>query len=95
MDALAGQLRAATDLAQHATPAGLDDFAVKEARKPWTLQLAAPLVIAEGQSAFAVCRFQARRPSSRLPRHGGSTDTLAGMATLILAPHDGSNCAEA
>jgi uncharacterized membrane protein YccC len=43
MDALAGQLRAATDLASHATPAGLEEFARREARKPWMLQITGPL----------------------------------------------------
>lgn len=47
LDALAGQLRSALDLAVHATPAGLLAFARQETRKPWRLQL---------QGAFAILR---------------------------------------
>ncbi|MGI8960198.1 MAG: FUSC family protein [Bryobacteraceae bacterium] len=39
MDALAGQIRAVLDLAQHTTPEGLVDFARKEAAQPWKLQV--------------------------------------------------------
>jgi len=40
MDALAGQLRAAIDLASNLTPAGLEAFARRESQKPWNLRLA-------------------------------------------------------
>jgi len=39
MDALAGQLRAAAELARNATPGGENSFAEREARVPWNLQL--------------------------------------------------------
>ncbi len=39
MDALAGQLRSAIDLAAYATPAGIRAFERREARRPWTLRL--------------------------------------------------------
>ncbi len=39
MDALAGQLRAAVDLAGRATPAGEQAFAARQARTPWHLRL--------------------------------------------------------
>jgi uncharacterized membrane protein YccC len=39
MDALAGQLRAALELARNTTPAGENAFAAREARTPWSLQL--------------------------------------------------------
>jgi uncharacterized membrane protein YccC len=39
VDVLAGQLRAVLDLAQHATPEGLVEFARREAAQPWKLQV--------------------------------------------------------
>jgi len=39
MDAMAGQLRSAVDLAAYATPAGLVAFERRESRRPWSLQL--------------------------------------------------------
>jgi len=39
MDTLAGQLRAVLELAQHATPRGLVEFAKQEAAQPWKLQV--------------------------------------------------------
>jgi uncharacterized membrane protein YccC len=39
MDTLAGQLRAVLDLAQHATPEGLAEFARQEAAHPWKFQM--------------------------------------------------------
>ena len=39
MDALAGQLRSAIDLAAYATPAGIRAFERREARRPWMLRL--------------------------------------------------------
>jgi len=38
MDALNGQLRAALDLAENATPTGQAEFAKKEARQPWRMR---------------------------------------------------------
>ncbi len=40
VDVLAGQLRAITELANHAIPAGLEAFAEREAAQPWRLQVA-------------------------------------------------------
>lgn len=45
MDAFAGQIRSALDLATHATPAGVVAFERREARKPWGLQLRGSLAI--------------------------------------------------
>lgn len=45
MDAVAGQLRAASELAGHATVAGLQQFAKREASKPWMLQITGSLAI--------------------------------------------------
>jgi len=39
MEALAGQLRSAVDLAAYATPTGVMAFEQREARKPWSLRL--------------------------------------------------------
>lgn len=39
VDTLAGQLRAAVELSNHALPSGLEEFARREAAQPWRLQL--------------------------------------------------------
>ncbi|MCC6363791.1 MAG: FUSC family protein [Bryobacterales bacterium] len=39
MDALSGQLRSAVDMTAYATPAGMEAFARKESRRPWSLRL--------------------------------------------------------
>ncbi|MGA2420314.1 MAG: FUSC family protein, partial [Candidatus Acidiferrum sp.] len=57
IDALAGQLRAVTDLAAHTTFAGQEAFDAAEARQPWWLRFRGPLVtlranLALGSSAF-------------------------------------------
>ncbi|MGI8741596.1 MAG: FUSC family protein [Bryobacteraceae bacterium] len=43
MDALAGQIRSAMDLALHATPQGETAFARREARRPWALRIGGKL----------------------------------------------------
>ncbi len=43
LDALAGQLRSAAELADHATPAGMEEFARQQARQPWTLRVGGTL----------------------------------------------------
>ncbi len=43
LDALAGQLRSALDLANNSTPAGLADFARREAIQPWQMRLTSRL----------------------------------------------------
>jgi len=45
LDALSGQLRAALELAAHATPAGSLQFERQEAAQPWILRLAGALAI--------------------------------------------------
>jgi len=45
LDALAGQLRFAVELAAHATPGGLTTFESAEAKRPWRLRLAGVLAI--------------------------------------------------
>ena len=45
MDALAGQLRSALELAAHATPAGTVQFERREAAQPWTLRLGGVLAV--------------------------------------------------
>ena len=43
LDALAGQLRSAAELTDHATPAGMEEFARQQARQPWTLRVGGTL----------------------------------------------------
>ncbi|HEV3197344.1 MAG TPA: FUSC family protein [Bryobacteraceae bacterium] len=45
LDALAGQLRSALELATHATPAGSLQFEQREAAQPWTLRLGGALAV--------------------------------------------------
>jgi uncharacterized membrane protein YccC len=45
LDALAGQLRAAMEVAVHATPAGSLQFERREASQPWTLRLEGALAV--------------------------------------------------
>ena len=45
LDALAGQLRSALELAVHATPAGVDEFGRSEAAQPWTLRVTGGLAM--------------------------------------------------
>jgi uncharacterized membrane protein YccC len=62
MDALAGQLRAALDLAVHATPAGLVAFQRGEARQPWSLRLGGTLATLRANLSLqsAACRHAIR-----------------------------------
>lgn len=62
MDALAGQLRAALDLAAYATPAGLAVFERREARKPWSLKLGGTLATLRANLNLksAACRHAVR-----------------------------------
>ncbi|HKE29603.1 MAG TPA: FUSC family protein [Bryobacteraceae bacterium] len=43
IDALAGQLRSAAELAEHSTPAGLLKFARQQSSQPWTLRVGSAL----------------------------------------------------
>ncbi|MBZ5624785.1 MAG: FUSC family protein [Acidobacteriia bacterium] len=45
LDAVAGQLRSAMELASHATPAGSTQFEQREAAKPWSLRIGSALAV--------------------------------------------------
>lgn len=62
MDALAGQLRSAIDLAVSATAAGIADFERREATKPWTLRLRGTMAILRANLSLdsAACRHAVR-----------------------------------
>jgi len=62
LDALAGQLRSALDLAAHASAAGAFDFARREAARPWHLRAADPLAILRANLSLrsASCRHAIR-----------------------------------
>jgi uncharacterized membrane protein YccC len=62
IDALAGQLRAATHLAAYSTPAGRAVFERREAEAPWTLRLAGTLATLRANLSLnsAVCRHAVR-----------------------------------
>jgi uncharacterized membrane protein YccC len=45
LDALAGQLRSALEVAAHATPAGSEQFERREAAHPWTLRVGGALAV--------------------------------------------------
>ena len=62
IDALAGQLRTAVDLMASSTPAGLEAYHRREARKPWTLRLSGALATLVANLSFhsAACRHAIR-----------------------------------
>ena len=62
VDALAGQLRIATEMAAHATPAGLEEFHRSESRQPWRLQLGGTVAVLRANLSLgsAVCRHALR-----------------------------------
>ena len=62
MDALAGQLRAALELAAHATPTGVVSFRRSEARQPWSLRLGGTLATLRANLSLksAACRHAIR-----------------------------------
>jgi uncharacterized membrane protein YccC len=72
LSALAGQLRAAAELAAHSTPAGLTEFARQEARKPWRLRLGG----AVGTLRANLC------PDSGAFRHAVRLAVVVPVATL-------------
>ena len=74
MDALAGQLRSAVDLAAHATPQGRAVFEQREARQPWRLRLAGALATLRANFNLdsAACRH-----AIRLALCVGAGDALA------------------
>ena len=61
-DALAGQFRAVVDLAEHASPAGLDAFAKKESSRPAALRIAGTLATLRANLSLnsAACRHAIR-----------------------------------
>ena len=62
MDAVAGQLRSAFDLAAHATVAGLTAFARQEVHRPWHLRLGGTLATLRANLSLrsAACRHAVR-----------------------------------
>jgi len=62
LDALSGQLRIATELAAHATPAGLDEFRRRESQQPWELRLAGVVAVLRANLSLrsSVCRHAIR-----------------------------------
>ncbi len=62
VDSLAGQLRAAVDLAASATQGGLDDFEQREASKPWALRLSGTVATIRANLSLesAACRHAVR-----------------------------------
>ena len=62
MDALTGQLRAATDLTAHMTPRGLEAFEQRESRQPWSLRLIGTFAILRANLSFesTACRHAIR-----------------------------------
>jgi uncharacterized membrane protein YccC len=72
LDAWAGQFRAAWELANHAAPSGLAEFARSEARRPWWLRL-------RGALAILRANFDGRSPVFRHALR------LAGCVTLGIA----------
>jgi uncharacterized membrane protein YccC len=66
MDALAGQLRSAVDLAAYATPAGHAAFERREARNPWRLRLGGTLATLRANLSLesAACRHAVRLAAS-------------------------------
>src|SRR5205807_487733 len=62
MEALAGQLRAAVDLAAYATPKGVEAFERREATQPWRLRLQGSLATLRANLTLdsAACRHAVR-----------------------------------
>ena len=62
MDAIAGQLRSAADLAAYATPSGFQAFGRHEARQPWSLRLSSIAATLRANLSLnsAACRHAVR-----------------------------------
>ena len=73
LDALAGQLRFALELAAHTTPAGSQDFERRQAEQPWRLRLA---------GVWAVLRANLTRESPAL-RHAVRLAVCVAAADLL------------
>ena len=76
IDALAGQLRAAMDLAAYATPMGKAVFERREAGTPWTLRLAGSIATLRANLTFDSAAF---RHAIRLSVCVGVGDTISRM----------------
>src|ERR1051326_525702 len=74
MDALSGQLRAAVELAGHATPSGLAEFERSETRRPWRLRLMGALATLRANLSL---RSAACRPAIRLAASVAAGTALA------------------
>jgi uncharacterized membrane protein YccC len=79
VDALAGQLRSATDLATNATPAGLEAFAEREARRHWRLRLGGTVATLR---AHLTLESTACRHAIRLATAVALGDAIGRAATL-------------
>jgi uncharacterized membrane protein YccC len=73
VDALAGQLRTALDLASHTTPVGVAEFEQRQAAQPWTLRLG---------GALASLHANLRLPSSAF-RHALRLSVCVGIGTVV------------
>jgi len=58
VDALAGQLRSAVELASHATPEGQEEFDRTQSRAPWTLRLRGSLATIRANLTFESAAFR-------------------------------------
>lgn len=58
IEALAGQLRSALDLAAHITPAGAVEFERREAEQPWRLRLASVVAVLRANLHFRSAAFR-------------------------------------
>jgi len=58
MDAVAGQLRTSVDLAASSTPAGIDAFHRREARRPWTLRIGGAFATLAANFSFRSATFR-------------------------------------
>lgn len=74
LDALAGQLRSALELAAHATPAGSREFERREAAQPWSLRLAGALAVLRANLTLQSPAF---RHAVRLAACTAAADMLA------------------
>lgn len=79
MDALLGQLRAATDLALNTTPRGETAFAQREARRHWTLRLGGKLATLRANLNLQSAAF---RHAVRLAGCIAASEFLAGIFGL-------------
>ncbi|MBS1855944.1 MAG: FUSC family protein [Acidobacteria bacterium] len=74
VDALAGQLRIATELAAHASPDGLEEFQRSESTQPWQLRLAGTVAVLRANLSLRSAVF---RHAVRLAACAGVCDLLA------------------